>query len=415
MPLQQKITNNFIGKVVRKDLVSLLKGFLGFYVPTYVLEHLLREYCQTDNEESLKEGIENVKQFLLKNYAIPTEADALKKKIRESGSCCVIGCISVQLNKIKNEYQAEFTNLGLTNIPIENQYIKTNPKLLSEYGEWCIITIGYEEKTEHWSIQSLEPIRISNVNIEDYIERRKYFSTHEWIDLMMHTIGIDPAPMSRREKLITIARLIPYVEHNFNFIELGTSETGKSYIFDEFSPYSILGCCDMTIENLFVTMCPNKEVLGFVNYGDVVAWDDFDQCMVSGVDFGLKQLIRMYCFDGSYRYGDIPHKASASMVFIGCSEYSNAYTQNTSHHLECLPTAFLDASFLINTHLYNPGWEIKRLTRNSFSKGYGLTSDYMATVLHTMRDIDCVKLIKNYAEFDKTISLRDYIAISKTF
>ena len=219
MTLQQKIMNAFIGKVVRKDLAFLVKG--GLPVPTYVLEYLLGQYCATDDQEAIEAGLEKVKQVIKNNYVHRAEAESVKGKIRENGKYRIIDKVTVTLNEKDDEYQAAFANLGLTRVPIGTQYVKANPKLLSGNGVWCIVTIGYisgEDIKVRWDIQTLKPVQISNVDLQEYIDQRQYFTTDEWIDFLMHTVGLSPEVMNRREKFITLARLLPHVENNFNFM-----------------------------------------------------------------------------------------------------------------------------------------------------------------------------------------------------
>ena len=255
MDLQQKIIDCFIGKVVRKDLAFLVKG--GLPVPTYVLEYLLGQYCASDDEEVITEGIEKVKQVIQNNYVHRAEAESVKGLIRESGKHRIIDKVTVVLNEKNDEYQATFANLGLSGVPIGTDYVRHNPKLLSGNGVWCIITLGYisgENIKVRWEIQTLKPIQISNIDLQDYIDQRKNFATDEWIDFLIHTVGLNPETMNRREKFITLARLLPHVENNFNFMELGPKGTGKSHVFQELSPYGVLvSGGDVTSARLLVT------------------------------------------------------------------------------------------------------------------------------------------------------------------
>lgn len=417
MTLQEKIMNAFIGKVVRKDLAFLVKG--GLPVPTYVLEYLLGQYCATDDEEAIEYGLEKVKQVIQNNYVHRAEAESVKGKIRESGRYRVIDKISVTLNEKADEYQADFANLGLTHVPIGTQYVKANPKLLSGNGVWCIITLGYlqgEDIKVRWDIQTLKPIQISNVDIQDFIDKRQDFTTDEWIDFMMHTVGLNPEPMNRREKFITLARLLPHVENNFNFVELGPKGTGKSHVFQELSPYGVLvSGGDVTSARLFVRMVGKKEELGLVGYWDVVAWDEFEQQKGRAVDAVLIDTMQNYLANKSFNRGKGTHEASASMSFVGNTKHTVSYMLKNSHLFESIPTSFVKGAFLDRIHLYNPGWEIRMLKKDSFSKGYGLITDYIAACLHELRNKDLTALLKNYAKFDGSLSERDHLAIRKTF
>jgi ATP-dependent Lon protease len=417
MEMQEKVMNAFPGKVVRKDLAFQVKG--GLPVPTYVLEYLLGQYCASDDEEIIREGLEKVKQVIQNNYVHRADAESIKGKIREAGHYRIIDKISATLNEKADEYQADFANLGLTHVPIGTEYIKHNPKLLSGNGVWCIVTIGYisgEDVKVRWEIQSLKPIQISNVDAEEYIDRRKMFSTEEWLDFIMHTVGLNPASMNRREKFITLARLLPHVENNFNFVELGPKGTGKSHVFQELSPYGVLvSGGDVTSARLFVKMSGNREILGLVGYWDVVAWDEFEQQKGRAVDAVLIDTMQNYLANKSFNRGKATHEASASMVFVGNTKHTVPYMLKNSHLFESIPTAFIKGAFLDRIHLYNPGWEIRMLKKDSFSKGYGLITDYIAAVLHELRNTDWTGRLNDYARFDGSLSERDHLAIRKTF
>ena len=336
MTLQQKIMNAFIGKVVRKDLAFLVKG--GLPVPTYVLEYLLGQYCATDDQEAIEAGLEKVKQVIKNNYVHRAEAESVKGKIRESGKYRIIDKVTVTLNEKDDEYQAAFANLGLTRVPIGTQYVKANPKLLSGNGVWCIVTIGYisgEDIKVRWDIQTLKPVQISNVDLQEYIDQRQNFTTDEWIDFLMHTVGLNPEVMNRREKFITLARLLPHVENNFNFMELGPKGTGKSHVFQELSPYGVLvSGGDVTPARLFVKIQGNKEILGLVGYWDVVAWDEFEQQPGRNVDAVLIDTMQNYLANKSFNRGKGTHEASASMSFVGNTKHTVPYMLKNTHLFE---------------------------------------------------------------------------------
>lgn len=417
MTLQQKIMNAFIGKVVRKDLAFLVKG--GLPVPTYVLEYLLGQYCATDDQEAIEAGLEKVKQVIKNNYVHRAEAESVKGKIRENGKFRIIDKVTVTLNEKDDEYQAAFANLGLTRVPIGTQYVKANPKLLSGNGVWCIVTIGYisgEDIKVRWDIQTLKPVQISNVDLQEYIDQRQNFTTDEWIDFLMHTVGLNPEVMNRREKFITLARLLPHVENNFNFMELGPKGTGKSHVFQELSPYGVLvSGGDVTPARLFVRMSGKREELGLVGYWDVVAWDEFEQQPGRNVDAVLIDTMQNYLANKSFNRGKGTHEASASMSFVGNTKHTVPYMLKNTHLFESIPTSFIKGAFLDRIHLYNPGWEIRMLKKDSFSKGYGLITDYIAAVLHELRNDDRTAILKDYAKFDGSLSERDHLAIRKTF
>ena len=347
------------------------------------------------------------------------ESESVKGRIRENGRHRIIDKVTAVLNEKADEYQASFANLGLMNVPISTDYIKKNPKLLSGNGVWCIVTIGYipgEDVKVRWDIENLKPIQISNVDVKDYIDQRKNFTTEEWLDFLMHTVGLNPEPMNRREKFITIARLLPHVENNFNFVELGPKGTGKSHVFQELSPFGVLvSGGDVTSPRLFVRMSGKREELGLVGYWDVVAWDEFEQQKGRNVDAVLIDTMQNYLANKSFNRGKGTHEASASMVFVGNTKHTVPYMLKNTHLFESIPTSFIKGAFLDRIHLYNPGWEIKMLKKNSFSKGYGLITDYIAAVLHEMRNTDLTGKLKDYVQFDGSLSERDHLAIRKTF
>lgn len=409
--------NAFMGKVVRKDLAFLVKG--GLPVPTYVLEYLLGQYCASDDEQVIEAGLEKVKSVIQNNYVHRADAEAVKGTIREAGRHRIIDKVTVVLNEKSDEYQATFANLGLSGVPIGTQYVKANPKLLSGNGVWCIVTIGYisgEDIKVRWEIQTIKPIQISNIDVKEYINQRQKFTTDEWIDFLMHTIGLNPDVMNRREKFITLARLLPHVENNFNFMELGPKGTGKSHVFQELSPFGVLvSGGDVTSARLFVKMSGKREELGLVGYWDVVAWDEFEQQKGRNVDAVLIDTMQNYLANKSFNRGKGTHEASASMCFVGNTKHTVSYMLKNNHLFESIPISFIKGAFLDRMHLYNPGWEIKMLKKESFSKGYGLITDYIAAVLHDLRNNDLTSMLKDYAKFDPSLSERDHLAIRKTF
>lgn len=415
--LQHIVMDAFIGKVVRKDLAFLVKG--GLPVPTYVLEYLLGQYCASDDEEAIEEGIEKVKTVIRNNYVNRADAESVKGKIREAGRYRVIDKVTVTLNERDDEYQASFANLGLNKVPIGSNYVLQNPKLMSGNGVWCIVTLGYipgEDVKVRWEIQTLKPIQISNIDLQDYIEQRKNFTTEEWIDFLIHTVGLNPDKLNRREKFITLSRLMPHIENNFNFMELGPKGTGKSHVFQELSPYGVLiSGGDVTSARLFVSLSGRNENIGLVGYWDVVAWDEFEQQKGRNVDAVLIDTMQNYLANKSFNRGKGTHEASASMVFVGNTKHTVPYMLKNSHLFESIPTSFIKGAFLDRIHLYNPGWEIKTLKKDSFSSGYGMITDYIAAVLHELRNYDWTDKLKEYARFDGSLSERDHLAIRKTF
>lgn len=415
--LQSKIMEAFLGKVVRKDLAFLVKGNLP--VPTYVLEYLLGQYCATDDEEVIAEGLEKVKTVIRNNYINRAESEEIKGKIRENGRFRIIDKVTCVLNDRNDVYQASFANLTLTGIPISDEIVTKNPKLLSGNGVWSIVTIAYQpgdDIKQRWLIENLKPIQISNVDVQDYIDQREKFTTDEWLDFLMHTVGLNPERLNRREKFIVLARLLPFVENNFNFMELGPKGTGKSHVFQELSPYGVLvSGGDVTSARLFVKMSGNKEILGLVGYWDTVAWDEYEQQKGKAVDAVLIDTMQNYLANKSFNRGKATHEASASMAFVGNTKHTVEYMLKNSHLFESIPTAFIKGAFLDRIHLYNPGWEIKMLKKDSFSKGYGLITDYVSAILHELRKKDFSPLLQNYAKFSGSLSERDHLAIRKTF
>ena len=407
-----------MGKVVRKDLAFQVKGNLP--VPTYVLEYLLGQYCASDDPQIIEEGVEKVKTVIRNNYISRAEADLVKGKIRERGSYTVIDKITATLNDKQDQYEVAFANLGLTKIPIGDSIVQRNPKLLSGNGVWSIIKINYlsgEDIRIRWEIQSLKPIQISNIDLEEYVAQREKFTTDEWIDLLMHTVGLNPEPLNRREKFIALARLLPHIENNFNFLELGPKGTGKSHVYQEFSPYSVLvSGGDVTSARLFVKMSGNKEILGLVGYWDVVAWDEYEQKPHRAIEAKLVDTMQNYLANKSFNRGKGTHESTASMSFVGNTKHTVPYMLKNSHLFESIPSDFLQTgAFLDRIHLYNPGWEVKVLKKASFSTGYGLITDYISAILHEMRGIDYSANLAKYAKFSGTLSERDHNAIRKTF
>lgn len=418
MALQDKIISAFGGKVVRKDLAFQVKGNLP--VPTYVLEYLLGQYCASDDPQIIEEGVEKVKTIIRNNYVSRAEADLVKGRVRERGSYTVIDKITATLNDKLDQYEVAFANLGLTKIPIGDGIVQRNPKLLSGNGVWSIVKINYlsgEDIRIRWEIQSLKPIQISNIDLDEYVRQRPNFTTDEWLDLLMHTIGLNPETMNRREKFICLARLLPHIENNFNFVELGPKGTGKSHVYQEFSPYSVLvSGGDVTSARLFVKMSGNKEILGLVGYWDVVAWDEYEQKPHRAIEAKLVDTMQNYLANKSFNRGKGTHESTASMAFVGNTKHTVPYMLKNSHLFESIPQDFLQTgAFLDRIHVYNPGWEVKVLKKSSFSTGYGLITDYISAILHELRSLDFSPKMAHYVKFSGTLSERDHNAVRKTF
>jgi len=415
--LETKIIEAFEGKVVRKDLAFEVKG--GLPVPTYVLEYLLGQYCASNDEQIIREGVEKVKDIIRNNYINRAESEEVKGKIRENGRFRIIDKISAVLNEKKDCYEAEFANLGLRGVPLATDFVTKNPKLLSGNGVWSIITIGYlagDDVPTRWDVQTLKPIQISNIDLKEFIDQRAKFTTEEWIDFMVQTVGLNPERLNRREKMIVLARLLPYVENNYNFMELGPKGTGKSHVYQEFSPYGVLvSGGDVTSARLFVKMSGNKEILGLVGYWDLVAWDEYEQQKGKNIDAVMIDTMQNYLANKSFNRGKGSHEASASMCFVGNTKHTVPFMLKNSHLFESIPTAFIKGAFLDRIHLYNPGWEMKMLKKDSFTKGFGLITDYISAVLHEMRNLDLSAQMNKYVKFSGTLSERDHLAIRKTF
>lgn len=416
MELKEKIIKHFEGKVVRKDLTSIVKG--SNPVPAYVLEYLLGQYCAIDDEEIIKSGIEKVKNVIKDNYVHRSDAEIVKSKIRDSGSYKIIDKITVSLNDRANLYEAEFASLGLKGVPIADQMVMDNPKLLSGGGVWCILTIGYshaEDVQMRWIIIDIKPIQVSNVNLEEYTQLRKEFTTDEWLDLLMHSIGLNPEYFNRRDKFIQLSRLIPHTENNYNFIELGPKGTGKSHIFSELSPHGVLvSGGDVSKARLFVNNTGNK--IGLVGYWDVVALDEFEQEKGGKrTDGDLVKIMQNYMANQSFNRGKETYQATASMAFVGNTKHNVPYMLKNSHLFESIPEGYLKGAFLDRMHMYIPGWEVSILKTAVFSSEYGFIVDYLAELLREMRKYDYSSILDKYIQLDGSLTTRDKTAIRKSF
>lgn len=416
MTLKDKIIENFEGKVVRKDLTSLVKG--NNPVPAYVLEYLLGQYCAIDDEELINAGVDKVRTVIKENYVHRSDAEIVKHKIRSEGSHKIIDKITVNLNDTDNVYEAEFSNLGLKKVPISDALVDENRKLLSGGGVWCILTMSYshaDETNMRWVIVDLKPIQVANVDLEEYLDLRKNFTTDEWMDLLMHSIGLDPEYFSKRDKLIQLSRLIPHVENNFNFIELGPKGTGKSHVFSELSPHGVLvSGGDVSKARLFVNNNGNK--IGLVGYWDVVALDEFEQEKGGKrTDGDLVKIMQNYMANQSFNRGKETYQATASMAFVGNTKHNVPYMLKNSHLFESIPDAYVKGAFLDRMHLYIPGWEVRILKSSVFSREYGFIVDYLAELLRELRKSDYSTLLDEKISLDGSLTTRDKTAIRKTF
>lgn len=412
--LDVKINIWFGGKVVRKDLTKLVKG--NAIVPTYVLEYLLGQYCATDDEETIVQGVETVKSIIAKHFVHREESQVIKSTIRERGSHRIIDKVSVQLNDRQDRYEASFANLGLKNIPISDYIIKEHKKLLSG-GVWCILTLGYEPSDERdqipWFIESLKPIQVSNVDIEEYKAARKEFSKEEWIDMLMQSIGLNPSEFTFRSKLLQLMRLVPFVENNYNLIELGPKGTGKSHIYSELSPHGILiSGGEVTKAKLFVNNATGD--IGLVGYWDVVAYDEFAGKKKS-VDRGLVDIMKNYMANKSFSRGTQVYGAAASMVFVGNTDHPVSYMMKHSDLFDPLPKDYYNTAFLDRMHAYIPGWEVQKLRNEMFTNNYGFIVDYLAEILKSLRKEDRTHDYSQYFELSNSITTRDKTSIAKSY
>jgi ATP-dependent Lon protease len=416
MTLKEKIIQHFEGKVVRKDLTSLVKG--SNPVPVYVLEYLLGQYCAIDDDEVINAGIEKVRNIIRDNYVHRSDAEIVKNKIRSTGSYKIIDKINVSLNDRANIYEAEFANMGLTKVPISDVIVEANKKLLSGGGVWSILEMGYSHEdgiTTRWVITDLKPIQVSNVDLEEYIELRKNFTSDEWIDLMMHSIGLNPEYFSKRDKFIQLSRLIPHVENNYNFMELGPKGTGKSHIFSELSPHGVLvSGGDVSKARLFVNNTGNK--IGLVGYWDVVALDEFEQDNGSKkTDGDLVKIMQNFMANQSFNRGKETYQATASMAFVGNTKHNVPYMLKNSHLFESIPEGYIKGAFLDRIHMYIPGWEVRILRSAVFSKDYGFIVDYLAELLRALRKSDFSSILDTKIILDGSLTSRDRVAIRKSF
>lgn len=412
--LDQKINTHFPGLVVRKDLVKTVKG--NAIVPSYVLEYLLGQYCATSDEATIQTGIETVKEILRKHYVHRNEAGLVRSHIKEKGRYKVIDKISVALNDKADVYEAEFSNLGIKKVVVDSGTVKAHPKLLVS-GVWCIADIEYEFTEDKnacpWILSTIKPIQISHFDFDGYLEARQQFTTDEWIDLLVQSIGFNPQLFGKRSKLIQLIRLIPFCERNYNLIELGPKGTGKSHIYSEFSPHGILiSGGEVTVPKLFVNNASGK--IGLVGYWDVVAFDEFAGKQ-KRVDKALVDIMKNYMANKSFSRGVETLGAEASMVFVGNTRHTVPYMLKHSDLFDELPDKFYDSAFLDRIHFYIPGWEVDIIRGEMFSSGYGFVVDYLAEILRSLRNHDYSDRYKEHFSLSSDLSTRDRDSINKTF
>lgn len=430
--IKGKLRRNFDGKIVRKDLTKKIKE--GANVPVYVLEFLLGQYCSSDDEEVIERGIENVKKILADNYVRPDEAQKVLSKLRQRGSHTIIDMVTVDLNLRYDEYEASFSNLGLTGIPISEDYAEKYDRLLCG-GIWCIVQLEYDSGEEAVpdiisqsgdriqskrkrqkdmtpiSIRKLTPIQLPNVDMDVLKEGRKDFTKEEWLDVLMRSIGMEPDELTEREKWLLLTRMIPLVENNFNLCELGPRSTGKSYLYKEVSPNSILvSGGQTTVANLFYNM--GRKTMGLVGLWDCVAFDE-----VAGIKFkdndGI-QIMKDYMASGSFARGKEEKAASASMVFVGNINQSVDVLLKTSSLFDPFPPEMgTDTAFLDRIHCYLPGWEVPKFRPEHFTNDYGFITDYLAGWIREMRKEQYGDALDHYFHLGKNLNQRDVIAVRK--
>ena len=428
--IKDKLRQNFDGKIVRKDLTKKIKE--GANVPTYVLEFLLGQYCSSDDDEIVAQGVENVKRILADNYVRPDESEKVLSKLRQRGAMTIIDQVTVELNLRYDYYEARFSNLGLGGVPISEEYPEKYDRLLCG-GIWCIIQLEYnndslEEEAQIGfngkpksksknggnsliSSRKLTPIQMPHVDIEDLKQGRKAFTKEEWIDVLLRSIGMEPEELTYREKWLLLLRMIPLVENNFNLCELGPRSTGKSHLYKEISPNSILvSGGQTTVANLFYNM--GKHTMGLVGLWDCVAFDE-----VAGIRFKDKdgiQIMKDYMASGSFARGKEEKAANASMVFVGNINQSVDVLLKTSSLFDPFPPEMgTDTAFLDRMHCYIPGWEIPKFRPEHFTDDYGFITDYLAEFLRELRKEQYGDALDRFYRLGKNLNQRDTIAVRK--
>ena len=412
--IKQKLRQYYDGRIVRKDLTKSIQE--GANVPVYVMEYLLGQYCNSDDQEIIDEGVDNVKRILRDNYVRPDEAQKILSLLRERGSYTVIDRITVVLNTKEDRYEATFSNLGIKNIPIRADYVKDYDRLLCG-GIWCILQLDYEfieedkKNTQPIRIRKLTPIQMPHVDMDEVKNGRKAFTKEEWLDILLRSTGMEPDKLSDRAKWLLIARMIPLVENNFNMCELGPRSTGKSYIYEQISPNSILVAGGQTtVANLFYNM--SNYTVGLVGMWDVVAFDE-----VAGIKFKDKdgiQIMKGYMASGAFSRGKAEIQAKASMVFVGNINQSVETLQKTSSLFDPFPPEMgTDTAFLDRFHAYIPGWEIPKYRPDSFTNDYGFITDYLSEFMRELRKDNYSNIAEKYFKLGNNLNQRDAIAVRK--
>lgn len=412
--LLEKLQRNFAGKIVRKDLTKRIKE--GANVPVYVLEYLLGMYCSSLDEDEIEAGVETVKRILAENYVRPDEAQKIIAKLREKGTYTVIDRVSVHLNIREDIYEAEFSNLGIKQVPIAESYIRDYERLLCG-GIWCIVQMEYyydeaDKNRSPFLIHKLTPIQMPSLDFDEVKEARENFTDDEWIDVVLRSVGMEPLQFDKRVKWLHLARLIPLVENNYNLVELGPRGTGKSHIYKEISPNSILvSGGQTTVANLFYNM--GTKQVGLVGMWDCVAFDE-----VAGIKFKDQdgvQIMKDYMASGSFARGKEEKNAYASMVFVGNINQSVDAILKTSHLFEPFPESMgNDTAFLDRIHCYIPGWEIPKYRPEFFTNDYGFITDYFSEIMRELRKISYADAYAHYYRLGNNLNQRDVIAVKKT-
>ncbi len=412
--IKEKLKEHFSGKIVRKDLAKQIKE--GANVPVYVLEFLLGQYCSSDEDNVIEAGVARVKKILADNFVRPDEAQKILSILRQRGTYSVIDKITVNLNIKNDTYEAEFSNLGIKNVPIPEDYPMQYDRLLCG-GIWCMVNLEYEfieedKKGTPIHILKLQPIQMPHVDIKGLHEGRQYFTKEEWIDIMLRSIGMEPDELSEREKWLLLLRMVPLVENNYNLCELGPRSTGKSYVYKEISPNSILvSGGQTTVANLFYNMA--RKQVGLVGLWDCVAFDE-----VAGINFKDKdgiQIMKDYMASGSFARGKEEKAATASMVFVGNINQSVDVLLKTSSLFEPFPPEMgTDTAFLDRMHCYIPGWEVPKFRPEHFTNDYGFITDYLSEFVRELRKLQQGDALDKYFRLGKNLNQRDVIAVRKT-
>lgn len=412
--IKEKLKEHFSGKIVRKDLAKQIKE--GANVPVYVLEFLLGQYCCSDEEDVIESGVAKVKKILADNFVRPDEAQKILSVLRQKGTYSVIDKITVNLNIKNDTYEAEFSNLGIKNVPISEDYPTQYDRLLCG-GIWCMVNLEYQfdeedKKGTPIRILKLQPIQMPHVDIKDLQEGRKYFTKDEWIDIMLRSIGMEPDELNDREKWLLLLRLVPLVENNYNLCELGPRSTGKSYVYKEISPNSILvSGGQTTVANLFYNM--GRKQVGLVGLWDCVAFDE-----VAGINFKDKdgiQIMKDYMASGSFARGKEEKAATASMVFVGNINQSVDVLLKTSSLFEPFPPEMgTDTAFLDRMHCYIPGWEVPKFRPEHFTDDYGFITDYLSEFIRELRKVQQGDALDKFYKLGKNLNQRDVIAVRKS-